>query len=429
MIAALASLAALLLSVAILVAGNGLQGTLIAVRANLEGFPAATIGALMSAYYVGFVSGSIIVPGFVRRVGHIRTFAALAAVAAASAVALALFVHPVVWWVLRVVTGFCFAGLYTVFESWVNERASNENRGRVFSVYKIIDLGANTLGQLLLTTADPRGFVLFSVVSILICLALVPVALTTAKIPRRLRVSRLGLRQLYRASPLGVFGCFALGLGNSATWGLAPVFVQEIGQPVTVVAYFMSLMVVGGAASQWPIGFLSDRYDRRLVTITASLLAAASGVALTFATTGPLPILLLCAVLFGGLSMPVYSLCVAYTNDYLDPRQFVAASSALLLLYGVGAIIGPFIASLVMQELGGWSLFLYTATVYLLLAVFGLFRTTRRTAVPPDEQAGFVAVPRPASAVVYHLDPRSADAQMVFDFDMATTDSESSEGA
>ncbi len=407
MMRAMATISALLLSASILLIGNGLQGTLISVRANLEAFSAPEIGLLVSGYFAGYIAGSLFAPTVIMRAGHIRAFAVFAAVASATALTYALVVNPIVWIALRVVMGFCVCGLYMVIESWLNERTPRETRGRVFSIYRIIDLGSNMAGQLLLTMADPMGFPLFCFVSILISVSLVPVAVTRATAPRPINGARIRLRKLYRTSPLGLTGSFAVGLANGAFWGLAPVFVQGAGHPVSTVAYFMSLTVLGGAVFQWPIGYASDRIDRRKVLIITTFMAAAVGVALALLSDRSVLLLLALAVLYGGTIMPIYSLSVAHTNDYVASTDFVEASGGLMLVFGVGATIGPFAASFAMQHLDGWALFAYTAAVHGLLGLFGLYRMTRRPPVPVAEQESFVSVLR-TSPAVSELDPRGA---------------------
>ena len=410
MISTIATISALLLSVSILLIGNGLQGTLISVRANLESFSDPVIGLMVSGYFAGYIAGSLFAPFLIMRAGHIRAFAAFAAVAAAAALIQAMAVDPIVWIAFRVVAGFCFCGLYMVIESWLNEKTPSATRGQIFSIYRIIDLGSNMAGQLLLTVADPMGFPLFCLVSILISLSLVPVAVTRAMAPSPLHAARIRLRKLIRTSPLGLAGSFAVGLANGAFWGLAPIFVQGTGHSVTTVAHFMSLTVLGGAVFQWPIGFASDRFDRRKVLIITAFMAVIVGISLAFFWDTSVVVLLGLAVLYGGCIMPIYSLSVAHTNDYVAPTDFVEASGGLMLVFGIGATVGPFAASYAMHELGGWGLFAYTAAIHGLLALFGLYRMTRRSSVPPADKEAFVSVLRTSPAVT-ELDPRGGPGQ------------------
>jgi MFS family permease len=405
--AAVMPVAGLLAGVGILLLGNGLQNILLPTRAALEGISTAVIGLVMAPYFVGFVAGCVLVPRLVRRVGHIRAFAILAAVASSAALAYALAVEPVFWAALRVASGFAFSGLYTVIESWLNEKAANRNRGRILSVYRMVDLASTTGGQLLLNLDDPMGFPLFCAVSILICLALVPVALTTASSPQPIGRVQLRLVRLYRQSPLGVVGCFAVGLVNGAFWSLAPVFAQRTGLSAGETTYFMSAVIVGGAALQLPLGRLSDFTDRRLV-LTATAAGAAGASLTVFAAAGAgLGLLLAAAFVFGGMAFPLYSLAIALANDRVERADFVEAASGLLLVYGIGAIIGPVAASQLMAAFGPPMLFAYAAAIYVAATGFGVWRMARMDRVPGALQEAFVAVPRSTPAV-FELDPRAA---------------------
>ena len=264
---AIGPLTALLLAVAILFLGNGLQGVLLPVRATLEAFATTSIGLIASAYSAGFVVGCLWMPYIVRRVGHIRTFAVCAAIAASIVLLMALAVHPLVWIPLRALSGVCFAGLFMVIESWLNERATSVNRGQVLAVYMVVNLTAVTVGQMMLPLGDPAGFSLFALTAMAIALALVPVGLTTSSAPQPLREVRLRLGRLYAMSPVGVVGGFFVGLANGAFGGLGVVFAEDVGLSITGIALFMSAALVGGALAQLPLGRFSDRIDRRKVII------------------------------------------------------------------------------------------------------------------------------------------------------------------
>ena len=403
-----ASLSALLISAGILLAGNGLQSTLVAVRANIEGFSLPVIGLLFSSYFAGFIAGCLAGPGMVARAGHIRAFGALAALAVASALIFALSVHVSVWIFLRIITGFCFAGLYMIIESWINEKSSNENRGQVLAVYRIVDLTAVTIGQYLLTVSNPAGFALFSLVAILVSLSIVPVAMTKSSGPAPIANTSLNLRKLLRVSPLAAAGAFGVGLANGAFWGIAPVYIQQLGYASGMVATFMSVAIVAGALAQWPVGYFSDLIDRRKVLVGVSGACVLSGIFLwLFGAVSPL-MLLVGAGLFGIFAMPLFGLSAAHANDHAEVDEFVAISGGLLLVYAVGAVVGPAIAPLVMEATTPSALFAYTAAVHALLFSFGLFRMTRRAGVPRDEQSDYVAVPRTTPAV-FEFDPRSSD--------------------
>ncbi len=400
---------ALLLAAFLLIAGNGLQGTLLSVRADLEGFSLPLIGALMSSYFFGFTAGCQITPHLVKRVGHIRSFTALASIASAAALAYALAVNPAFWIVLRILTGFCLAGLYMIIESWINENATNERRGRILSIYRIVDLAAGTLGQALLAAADPTAFSLFAVVSILISIALVPVALTTTAQPKPISSARLDLKKLFRISPLAAFGCLCVGIANGAFWAVGAVFVQRSGYDVDTVAIFMATVVVGGAIVQLPLGLLSDLMDRRIVIILTAALCAGAGILLAFTGGGSEEMLLAGAFAFGLSAMPVFGLCVAHANDRAEPHEYVTLAAGLLMLYGAGAVAGPIIAPLAMQAAGPEALFIHTSVVYFALALYGLYRLPQRRPTPPEESEAYLSVPR-TSPSVFEIDPRGESA-------------------
>jgi MFS family permease len=400
----LAPVVALLASVALLLMGNGLQGTLLPLRAQLEAFGALQIGWLGSAYFAGFALGSLVAPRFVRRVGHIRAFTALAAIASATVLGHALAIRPDIWLPLRALTGFCLAGLYVVMESWLNAQATNATRGAILSVYTTVNLTVITLGQLLVAVLEPQTFVPFAVAAMLIALAGVPLALTTSKAPAPPEKIGVDPRWLYRLSPVGFVGCFAVGLANGPFWTLAPAFAVANGLDSGGVGLFMALVVLGGALGQWPAGRLSDKLDRRWVIVSVCLLAAGAGLGLVLAALHRPDLLAYAAVAFGACAIPMYALCVAHANDFVQPGQFVQASAGLLLASALGAALGPLLASVVMDRAGSASLFAFTAGVHLLLAGFVLYRMRRRAA--PEAKAPFVAVPR-TSTGLGTLDPRA----------------------
>ena len=374
MFRSISAIAALLFAAAILYAGNGLQSTLLSVRGDIEGFPTTVIGLLASAYYAGFILGCRLVPGMIQGVGHIRAFVALASIASSSALAHILFVEPIAWGGLRFITGFSFAGLTMVLESWINERATNENRGKILSVYRIVDLGAVTIGNGLLAIAPPEGFQLFVLVSILISIALVPVALTRSSSPAPLETAKLDIVQLYKVSPVGAIGAAATGLANAAFWGMAPVYVQELGYGAAAIAAFMSTAIIGAGLFQFPTGWLSDKMDRRMVIFASSLLGAgASALLAAFAGLSENAMLGF-SFLFGAFIIPVFGICAAHANDHAAVGKAVATSGGLLLLYGVGSVVGALVGALVMSAFEPAALFWYIAGVYLVLAVFTLLR-------------------------------------------------------
>jgi MFS family permease len=406
MLAALAPVCALLLSVAVLQMGNGLQGTLLPVRASIEAFPTLAIGILGSSYFLGFTGGCILGPRAVRRVGHIRAFTAMVSIASTTALVHALMPNPVVWWLLRALTGFCFAALYMIVESWLNERSTNGTRGLVFSVYYIINLSALTVGQMTINFDHPGSFTLFSLASILVSVALVPVAMSTAPAPAPLCEARLRVRRLWQMSPVGFAGCFFVGLVNGSFWALGPVFAQERGMNISGVALFMSGTLIAGALGQWPLGRASDKMDRRKVISGACVAGALAGLAAAFLTGPGQGGIFLTSFLFGAFAFPLYALCVAHTNDFVAPQEYVEAASGLLLVYGLGAVIGPTVASGLMAELGPHALFAFTAFVHATLALFALQRMWMRTRPPEKERAEFSSML--AAPTVSPIDPAAA---------------------
>jgi MFS family permease len=403
MLAALTPVAALLTSVALLFVGNGLQGTLLPVRAELEQFSPLEIGVMGSAYYGGFVAGCLIGPYVVRRAGHIRAFAAIVAIASCVALAHAVLVQPVLWWLFRATTGFCFAALFMIVESWLNEKTSNETRGQVFSAYIIINLVMATAGQMLLPLGEPQSFALFALASALVSLATVPLSLTRQEAPAPLQRVQVRVRRLFRISPVGFVGCLAVGAGNGAFWALAPVYVQAGGGDTLRIALFMSLTAMAGALSQWPLGRWSDRIDRRIVIVICSVGAGVAGIGILL--VGPQAIApgYLLAAMYGVFAFPLYTLSVAHTNDYVDREDTVETASALLLIFAGGAVIGPFVASLGMQYLGAGALFGFAGAVYLVLAGFTVVRMRLRA--PDLEERATYLEAAVAGQTVSAVDP------------------------
>ena len=375
---ALAPVAALLLSVSILLTGQGLQGILLPVRASLEDFSTVAIGAMGAAYFLGFTLGCLRGGELVRRVGYVRVFLAMSATASALPLVHSLILNPAVWGLLRLMTGFCFATLYVVIESWLNARASNENRGLIFSTYSMITLSVLAAGQMMLLTYDPSGSELFIIASVLVSIGAVPVALSRSPSPEKPARIKVDIPRLYRVSPSGTMGSLATGLANGAFWALAPVFASATGG-IELAAWFMTAAVIGGAISQWPIGVLSDRIGRRKVLVATAVLGAGAGLLLALpAAMLPGVSTNLLGALWGAMAFPLYTLAVAYTNDYADPEEYVTVSGGLLLMYGAGAVAGPFIASALMTALGPGGLFGYAAVVHVALIAFVAVRFFRR---------------------------------------------------
>ncbi len=397
--ATLAQITALLFSAAILLMGNGLQSTLLPLRAQIQTFSTLDIGILGSAYYSGFAAGCFFAPYLVRRVGHIRCFTAMVAIASTAPLAHSLFPLPGMWWVVRAISGYCLAALFMIIESWLNEKASNENRGVVFSVYTIINLTVMTLGQLMINLYPPGSHALFALASILVSLAAVPLALTKANAPAPVHTVKIRLVHLFAISPIGVVGAILVGAQQGAFWSVAPVFAERIGLTTFYITLFMSLTVLGGALGQWPLGRISDRLDRRHVIIGAATLAAIIGIAIRFTTPTIGNGVLIFALLYGITAFPLYSVCAAHMNDHVTDGGYVEASSGLLLLFAGGAIVGPLIVAPLMTEFSPYALFSFTAGTQALLALFAVYRLYVRASVPKEARSRFVDALRDTQTV------------------------------
>ncbi|MGB0630333.1 MAG: MFS transporter [Alphaproteobacteria bacterium] len=399
---------ALLLGTALLLLGGGLYATLLAVRGIGEGFSSGTIGFVMGAYYLGFLFGCLGCPRLVRNVGHIRTYAALTAIASAASLSHILLVDAVFWAVLRGIAGFCFAGLYMVIESWLNDRASTESRGQIFAIYMMVNLGALGFGQLLLLTAESSNFVLFCGVSILISLAAVPLSLASSTQPVHGQSSRLTIRRLWQISPLGLVACIGVGLGQGSFWSLTPVLTTEAGLGENGTAIFMTCAIFGGLALQWPIGWVSDRYDRRAVICGVSFVSAglAATIALLAFRTQPM-VFYLFGIAYGGWSFAVYSLAVSHANDSAQKSDIVSLSASLLLAYAVGAVGGPLISGLLMELTDARALYAFVALVFMLIGGFAIYRLIRQPPIPAGDKTSFVAMAR-AGTEAGLMDPRGS---------------------
>lgn len=388
-LSAAASIWALLFGVGMLMLGSGLQNTLLGVRANDENFGSSVTGLVMSGFFAGFLLGSWLSPRVIQRVGHLRLFAAAVSLASIAILLQSIWVHPIGWALMRVLAGYCQATALIVSESWLNARITNEHRGKLLSIYNIITYLGVGGGQLLLNLADPGDTTLFILVSVLLSFAAVPILLSMTPQPLQDAPELLSLRELYRASPLGLIGSSMAGLLQGAVFGMGAVYAQEVGMSLGQISLFMFVLIGGVALFQWPVGMLSDRIDRRRV-ITGLALVGAAVALLGIPASASINSLMLLAPLMGTGPMILYSLFVAHTNDYLRPSQMVAASSALVLVFGVGASFGPSLTGILMDLLGpsGWLWVL--ALGQLGIGAFTLYRMTRREALPVAEQSVYV---------------------------------------
>ncbi len=400
-------LASLLSGVGMLVVGTGLMFSAIGAQAGGAKFSSLVTGLIMSAYFAGFVFGTYACPMIIRRVGHIRAFAAMASIASCLPILHALWLNPWFWGGLRFITGMCLVGLYIVIESWLNVVASSRQRGKVFAAYMAVSGVSMALGQWLILVGDRFGFVPFALCSILFSLALVPITLTPVSEPEPTESPKLGLVELFSISPIGVIGATGSGLLSGAFYSLGHVFGQGVGFSERGIATFMAATILGGAAMQWPVGHISDRHDRRWVLFgVCTCCAGIAGTGFYLARQYEDSLIFL-GVLYGGLAFTVYGLSVAHVNDLIDRSRVLEVAGGLLLLHGIGATVGPTLAGAVMDWLGAEALMLYFASVLGLLAI-GVWRFTRMRPFnrgEPGQKDGYVIMGEGSQAVL-QMDPR-----------------------
>ena len=389
---------ALLLGMMLLMLGNGMQGSLLGIRGGLERMDTFQLSIVMSCYFVGFLFGSRMVPDMLRRVGHVRVFAALGSMVSAVLILYAVAPNWIAWSLMRVVIGFSFSGVYITAESWLNNASTNETRGQALSLYLIVQMVGIIAAQALLNVGDPSGYILFIIPSVLVSIAFTPILLSVSTAPTFETTHALSFRQLYEASPLGCVGMFLLGGVFSAQFGMAAVFGTQAGLTVSEITVFISGIYVGGILAQYPIGWLSDRMDRRSVILWLSAFGA---VGLMIPVLFPVPFWILCLVgaIGGGVSNPLYSLLLAYVNDYLDKSDMAGASAGLLFINGLGAISGPVITGWLMAVIGPSGFFFFMAILFAALAGYAAWRMTQRRQTP-DASASFTAVSPSATALV-----------------------------
>lgn len=381
----------LLLGILLFMVGNGMQGTLLGVRGGIEGIPTSLMSVVMAGYFGGFVLGSLAVPPMIQRVGHVRVFAALGSLISAVLILYAAAPHWIAWAVLRLLIGFCFCGVYITAESWVNASATNETRGQAMSAYFIMQMLGLVTGQALLNVGDPAGWMLFVIPSVLVSLAFTPILLAQVQAPRFEQIKPMSLPRLYRASPLGCVGIFLVGGVFSALLGMGSVWGAVIGLDVKQISAFVAAISVGGLLAQYPIGWLSDRLDRRKLIIALSGFGAVVAAAVAMAELGIWGYLL-AAALVGGVANPVYALLIAYTNDFLDASDMAAASAGLLLVNGAGSVFGPILTGWLMTLIGPEGFWIYMGVLLAMLTAYGGWRMTQR-ATPSVDQSFAVLLP------------------------------------
>jgi MFS family permease len=381
---------AILLGIGFMMIANGLQGTLLGVRATMEGFSTFTIGVVMSGYFVGIFTGSLITPYLVKRVGHIRVFSAFASLASISILFHGLFINAPVWMAMRFVTGICFAGFYVVTESWLNDRASNETRGKVLSVYMLVITFGLGSGQFLLNLSSPDAIDLFILISVVISFGLIPVLLTAKPAPVFESSTKMSVSELCRASPLAAIATCLTGMVHGTIFGLGAIYASEVLVDIKSISWFMASFMLGSLVFQWPVGYFSDLIPRRvMLAVLSAVSIGASMIAIFIPKDGPL--FYATVMLLGGAAIPMYSICIAYANDRLEPQQIVAASGSLVMISGIGLTAGPIIVSFFMEIYGVDFFFWGIAVIFLISFVFTLFRIQSNDGISAKDQGQLIA--------------------------------------
>ena len=408
---------ALFTGYAILMIAHGLQGNLLGVRAVIEEFNFIATGTMMSGYFVGYFVGANIVPNLVQKVGHIRVFAAFASMASLSILIHAVFVDPIVWIFGRFLTGFSIIGIFIVVESWLNDRATNRTRGQVLSVYMFISLAGLALGALLLNFSSPEKYEPFILISLLLSIALIPILLTKRRPPKFKKISGIKTKELYKISPLGTVSMLCTGFIHSVVFTLGAVYAATMNFSLFEISLLLFLIIFSGAVFQWPIGYLSDQHDRRIIiifctfasAIFASLAIMASGSSLQnmyLATSIGIDKIMffIYASLYAGMAIPIFTLNLAYVNDYIPKEKFVAAGAGLQIIFGLGAMGGPIIASLLMYKYGANGFFVHLFIFHIIIGLFGMYRITRRD-YKENPESTFTPLPRNITPLGIELDP------------------------
>jgi len=388
---------ALLFGLFLLQMGNGLQGTVLGVRGDAEGYSSTTLGLVMAAYFLGFLGGAQTTPWLLRRVGHVRVFAALASLISAAFILYAAIVHPAAWFLLRLMIGFCLSGVYVVAESWLNDSATNENRGQTMSAYLSAQMLGIVVAQGLLNVADPGGYDLFVIMSVVVSVSIIPILLSSSPVPVFEVTRRMSLGRLFRTSPLGCVGMFLLGTVFACLFGMASVYAAGQGMTNVQISIFIGAIYVGGMVCQIPIGWISDRMDRRvLITAVTSIGALAAFGAML---APDFIVLVAAAFVIGGMGNPLYSLLAAYVNDFLETEDMASAAAGLIQLNGIGALGAPIVVGYLMDFVGAEGFFLFVGVAFTLIAGYALWRMTQRPSVPVDETGPIVPMTPMSSPV------------------------------
>ncbi|MFT4718540.1 MAG: MFS family permease [Rickettsiales bacterium] len=406
------SILSLLISFAILSVGHGLNTNLLNIRSLLENYSEITIGIMNSFYFLGFIIGVKIGSKYIDRVGPVRTFAGLISIISTISLLHALIIHPVMWIILRLVYGICIAGAYVVIESWLNSLSEKENRGRILSIYMIVNFSGLFLGQILINQELVETFTLFAVVSILASIAIVPLILSKVKQPEAQSQTSLSIKKLYKNSPLSIIGIVANAISASAFWSFGAIFMLKMGFTVENAAFFFAVTLIGGLFFQWPIGYISDKFNRRISIIICSITTILTSLVmliLTHTLTIEFNYLILfVALIFGGFSYPLYSLFISLANDFLKSGSFVKASSSLLMINGVGSVFGPLLAAIFIFTFDATGLFWLIIIANLMIFVIALNELLCGKKIPEATSDHFIISPKQTS-VLLNMDPRSEE--------------------
>ena len=396
---------ALFLGLALVMAGNGLQGSLLGIRAEAEGFGVAVSGIVMASYFAGFFAGSMYATHVLKSVGHIRVFAALASTASSAVLIHAVWINPISWGLMRFVFGLCMAGLYVVVESWLNELADNQTRGRLLSVYMVVTMAGVSAGQLLLNVADTNGFSLFILSSVLVSLSLVPISLSETSAPPISTPTRVSIKEIWDIVPTGLVTSLFIGAGSGTLLGIGAVYAATVGLNDSRIAIFMSAPLLGALAGQMPIGWVSDRVSRRAVIVVVSVAATVAAIAPTTVAVDS-NVVILAMFFLGATLFPAYSLGIAYTNDWLSREQVLGASGSLVRVNGTGAVLGPLVAAGLMSIVDPQMFFFVIAATTTAIAVFVGYRVMVAEAPPADRKVRFIPFPTRASSMAAQLLPK-----------------------
>jgi len=395
-----------ILSLIILLLGNGLFMTYVTVRLKIDDYSNEAIGFVSASFYAGVLVGSFYANRLIERIGHIRAFAGFASLLSVVSLLQGFYISIWSWSILRALNGAMMAGLFITIESWLLVKSTPKIRGKVLAIYMTALYASQSLGQFLLNISDPLSWIPYILIAILTSLSVIPVSLTKAEAPITSEPSYLRFTKLLNISPLGVIGCLLSGVMLGAVYGLAPLYAQEIGLSLKYISLFMSIIIFGGLVLQWPIGHISDYIDRRKILLIVGLLTTATSILIAIFDAYNIYLLFGLVFLFGGFSFTLYPLSISHTCDHLEPKDFVAATGGLMIAYGLGAIIGPLIAPFAFKLLGPKGLFIYFAVISGILALYAFIRLFRLPPIPPEEKLPYANLPRTTPSVG-ELDPRS----------------------